>query len=85
LTGRREGLQQPLRPLVIPEDRLPPVTGIHDMINHPRILDAELPSHETSLMSPGSVGAIRHYNLINPFTVRTLGLLGFYLVPLRRC
>jgi hypothetical protein len=39
LTRLRERLQQPLPVLVIPEDRLPPVAPIHDVINRPRILN----------------------------------------------
>jgi len=45
-------LQQPLPVLVIPEDRLPPVVPIHDIMNRPKILDAQLPSHAPKLMSP---------------------------------
>jgi probable HAF family extracellular repeat protein len=42
--------QQPLPVLVIPEDRLPPVAPIHDVINPARILDAQVPSHGPRLM-----------------------------------
>jgi hypothetical protein len=45
-------LQQPLPVLVILKDRLLPVPPIHDVINHPRILNAQLPSHEPRLSSP---------------------------------
>ena len=43
---------EPLPVLVIPEDHLPPVAPVHDMICHPRRLDAQLPSHAPSLRSP---------------------------------
>ena len=44
--------QEPLPVLVIPEDRLPPVVPVHDMICHPRRLDAQLPSHAPRLRPP---------------------------------
>jgi hypothetical protein len=51
LTRLCKRLKEPLPVLVILENRLPPVAPIHDVIDCPRILDAQLPSHEPRLMS----------------------------------
>src|ERR1035438_7001665 len=52
LTRLRERLQEPLPVLVILENGLPPVAPIHHVINRPRILDAQLPSHPPRLALP---------------------------------
>src|ERR1039457_6989774 len=52
LARLRERLQQPLPVLVILEDGLPPVAPIHHVIDRPRILDAQLPSHAPRLALP---------------------------------
>ena len=73
LTRLRERLQQPLLVLVILEDGLPPVAPVHHVINRPRILDAQLPSHAPTLTSPVLLGQENvTFSLTDPFTAATL-------------